>query len=166
MLAPVRRLLPSCLLVAATVLVACGGETTQEAVLRPSDVPAERLVTTAMEIEMEGDTSGMSSHETREATSPDGGKIAWCDGGTVYVADTGGTGRTQTQVHTVPGSARGRDCFKVRWLSDDKLRFVQIESDDTLSQPMTVTLTLGVGGDEEADDEGSGEERKGQIEEN
>jgi hypothetical protein len=75
--------------------------------------------------------------------SPDGSKIAFCEGAILHVADA--DGRTQRALHVGPGGPYPGACFDIAWTGrGDEIAFVEVQnaSDPELGNPVRVTVKL------------------------
>jgi hypothetical protein len=80
------------------------------------------------------------------AWSPEGSKLAYCEGTMLQVVD--GDGRTSRRLHIGPGGPYPGGCFDLTWSDDGRrLSFIQVENvhRPELSNPVEVVLTLAAG---------------------
>lgn len=83
------------------------------------------------------------------AWSPDGSRLAFCEGTLVFVVDR--DGRNRQPLYAGPGGPYPGACLDLAWSSDgSRLSFVQLEhaSDPELANPSRVVLALEVKGAE------------------
>lgn len=131
------------------MLAACGGEEDppDNQIFHLSEVRAENLRLVGMAKRMGGDTAG--SRSDARVPSPEGSKVAYCQGKAVYVADA--DGKTSKLVYDASSESDVRACYNLRWSPDgEELSFTlgKQEAGDSLKL-MTVVITLGKSSDNE-----------------